>query len=139
MSITSDSSLCDFLGNGDGAYQCSKCGTTIYIPDPTQEPPALPCKQSLIRSDSEAPVSFGQKILNFASAVAGHVSSGMPRCTEEQIIKRHDICRECEFFKDDTCGKCGCPLTRNQQFVSKLAWADQECPVGKWGKEITSS
>lgn len=136
MSIISDDSFCNFLGNGEGVYQCSKCGTTIYIPDLDQDPPALPCKKSLVRSERDSPVSFGQKILNFAGAVADHVKSGMPRCTEEQIIKRHDICRKCEFFKDDTCGKCGCPLTRNQQFVSKLAWADQECPVGKWGKEV---
>lgn len=142
MSTLLDDSFCSFVcvsinpDTGAKAYQCSVCSATVFIPDPNQEPPKFPCKKPLTRSED---VGFGQKILNFAGAVASHIGSGMPKCTEEQIIKRHDICRQCEFFKDDTCGKCGCPLTRNQQFVSKLAWADQECPVGKWGKEVTSS
>lgn len=144
MNTTSDN-FCSFVivavnpDNGAKTCKCSFCGTVILIPDPNQEPPKFLCSKPLTRSENDTHVSFGQKILNFAGAVADHVKNGMPRCTEEQIIKRHDICRTCEFFKDDTCGKCGCPLTRNQQFVSKLAWADQECPVGKWGKEITSS
>ncbi|HTM54977.1 MAG TPA: hypothetical protein VL175_13170 [Pirellulales bacterium] len=33
------------------------------------------------------------------------------------------------------CSQCGCPANdRLPKFVSKLAWADQECPVGKWPK-----
>lgn len=137
MSTSSDNNFCDFLGNGTGQYSCSRCGMTIFMHDFDQNnPPRFPCKNSLSRSDEDTSLSFSQKIFNFASAVASHVSNGMPRCSEEQIIKRHDICRGCEFFKDDTCEKCGCPLSRNQQYVSKLAWADQECPVGKWGKEV---
>jgi hypothetical protein len=31
---------------------------------------------------------------------------------------------------------CGCNLNKKQIFMNKLAWADQECPVGKWGSLI---
>jgi len=32
-----------------------------------------------------------------------------------------------------TCSQCGCPANdRLPKFVSKLAWADQECPMGRW-------
>ena len=136
MSTSSDN-FCDFVPAASSTYQCSKCGTTIYMEDfDINNQPKLLCKNLLARSARDTDASFSDKIFNFANAVVSHVSSGMPRCTQEQIIKRHDICKTCEFFKDDTCGKCGCPLTRNQQFVSKLAWADQECPIGKWGKEV---
>lgn len=66
--------------------------------------------------------------------VVGRVAAGMPMCSDEEIIRRHDICRTCEFLVDDACTQCGCPVSRVAGYVSKLSWADQECPVGKWGK-----
>ena len=67
-----------------------------------------------------------------AIATAQHVAAGMPMASDEEIIRRHDICMACEFFKDNSCSKCGCPVYRDKKFISKLAWADQSCPVGKW-------
>lgn len=132
--MTSNNIFCEFLIQ-DGEYlQCINCGTKVKIMD-GGNPPMFPCTKSLRRNSDEDAPSFVDKIKNFAVAVAGHVSNGLPQCTEDQIIKRHNICLQCEFFKDDTCQKCGCPLIRNKQFVSKLAWADQECPIGKWSKE----
>ena len=78
-------------------------------------------------------VGWLEKAKNFAVASAKHVAAGMPTCSEEEIIRRHDICMGCEFFNDNSCGKCGCPIARDKKFISKLAWADQSCPVGKWG------
>ena len=78
-------------------------------------------------------VGWLEKAKNFAVASAQHVAAGMPTCSDEEIIRRHDICMGCEFFKDNSCGKCGCPISRDKKFISKLAWADQSCPVGKWG------
>jgi hypothetical protein len=78
-------------------------------------------------------VGWLEKAKNFAVASAKHVAAGMPTCSDEEIIRRHDICMGCEFFKDNSCGKCGCPISRDKKFISKLAWADQSCPVGKWG------
>jgi hypothetical protein len=84
---------------------------------------------------SDAP-SFLTKIKNFAIASVKHIKAGMPMASDEEILRRHDICMGCEFFKNNSCTKCGCPIVRNKQYVSKLSWADSECPVGKWGKEL---
>lgn len=77
--------------------------------------------------------SFLAKVKNFAVASAKHVAAGSPMASDEEIIRRHDICMACEFFKDNACQKCGCPVVRAKKYVSKLSWADSECPVGKWG------
>lgn len=79
------------------------------------------------------PPSFLQKAKNFARAAVNHVASGMPQASDEEIERRFAICQGCEFYKDSSCTKCGCPISRDRKFVSKLAWADQSCPVGKWG------
>jgi hypothetical protein len=71
---------------------------------------------------------------NFASAAAQHIAAGMPICDDAEIIRRHDICLACEHLKDNACQLCGCPVQRAAGYVSKLSWADQECPAGKWGK-----
>lgn len=78
--------------------------------------------------------SFVQKVRNFATAAAGHVAAGMPMASDEEIIRRHDICLACEHLVDNACTQCGCPVSRVRGYVSKLSWADQECPLGKWGK-----
>lgn len=77
---------------------------------------------------------FIQKVRNFSAATVQHVAAGMPMASDEEIIRRHGICLSCEFLKDGACTLCGCPVSRVAGYLSKLSWADQECPVGKWGK-----
>jgi hypothetical protein len=101
---------------------------------PSQPKPLEPAPD-LTRTDAP---SFLTKVKNFAVATAGHVAAGMPMASDEEILRRHDICRACEFLKDNACTKCGCPIVRERQYVSKLSWADQECPIGKWGKATPS-
>jgi len=62
-----------------------------------------------------------------------HVAAGMPRASEEEVARRFAICQGCEFFDGKACTKCGCPVVREKQFVSKLSWANERCPAGKWG------
>jgi hypothetical protein len=31
---------------------------------------------------------------------------------------------------------CGCAISNKKIFLNKLAWADQECPIGKWKKLV---
>lgn len=127
--------ICEFVNIGEDTYQCMNCGLKVKIVDNISEPPAFPCKKSLSRHNTKEP-DFVQKIKNFAGSFTDHIKNGLPMCDQQQIIKRHNICLGCEFFKEDTCTKCGCPISRNKNYISKLAWADQECPVGKWKKEI---
>ena len=85
------------------------------------------------REKPGAAPSLIQKAKNFATSAAKHVKAGMPRASQEQIDARFQICQGCEHFDGKACKKCGCPIKREQAFVSKLAWANEKCPVGKWG------
>jgi hypothetical protein len=78
-------------------------------------------------------LSAVQKAVNFATSAARHVAAGAPRCTEEQVAARHAICSTCEFLKNGSCEKCGCPVVRERAYISKLSWAGESCPAGKWG------
>jgi len=77
--------------------------------------------------------SLIQKAANFATSAAAHVAAGMPQATQEQIDARYAICQTCEHYDGRACRQCGCPVVREKAFISKLAWANEKCPVGKWG------
>lgn len=98
------------------------CGGEQHRPQPAPD---------LTRTDAP---SFLTKVRNFASAAVQHVAAGMPMASDAEIIRRHDICLGCEHLQNDACNLCGCPVSRVAGYVSKLSWADQECPAGKWGK-----
>jgi hypothetical protein len=72
------------------------------------------------------------KAANFAKSAAAHVAAGMPRASDAEIERRFAICQGCEFYDGKACTQCGCPVVRESRFVSKLAWANEKCPVGKW-------
>ena len=55
------------------------------------------------------------------------------QCSQEQIDNRLAICQTCEFYQNNSCLKCGCTLNRDKNYMNKLLWADQRCPVDKWG------
>lgn len=76
---------------------------------------------------------LAERVKNFAKSAVKHVAAGARQCTQEEIDARYAICQACEFFTNGSCGKCGCPLAREKKFISKLAWASESCPVGKWG------
>ena len=127
--------LCEFIPLDYEKYQCQKCGIIMQSID--GYPPVFVCSSPVHDYKTDSETSFIGKLKNFAKATVGHISSGMKLCDESKVIERHNICRSCEFFKNDVCSQCGCPLYRTKTFVSKLSWADQECPVGKWGKDTT--
>lgn len=76
--------------------------------------------------------TFLRKVQNFAGSVVSHVKAGMPRASEEEVARRFAICQTCPFLVDQTCVKCGCPVIREKRFISKLSWANENCPVGHW-------
>jgi len=82
-------------------------------------------------------LTLPQKVANFATSAAKHLASGMPRATDAQVAKRFAICQACEHFDGKACRKCGCPIVREKQYISKLSWAGESCPVGKWGPAST--
>jgi uncharacterized paraquat-inducible protein A len=72
----------------------------------------------------------------FALSLIFHVYHGFPKCTNQQIKDRYEICKNCNEFNSvkSICKVCGCNLGTKKRFLNKLAWADQECPIGKWQK-----
>ena len=78
-------------------------------------------------------LTLARKARNFAASAAKHVAAGMPQASEEEVARRFAICRTCEHFDGRACRQCGCPVVREKKFVSKLSWAGESCPVGKWG------
>lgn len=53
-------------------------------------------------------------------------------CSEEQINSRLEICKSCEYYKDNSCMLCGCVIVRESNYTNKLAHKDQHCPIMKW-------
>ncbi len=78
------------------------------------------------------------KIITFIKSLFFHIYAGFPKSTQQQINDRHSICLSCERFDslNKECMECGCNINNRKIFLNKLAWADQECPLGKWKKII---
>lgn len=77
-------------------------------------------------------LTIARKAINFAASAARHVASGMPQASDEEVDRRFAICQTCEHYDGKACRKCGCHVVRQKKFMSKLSWADEKCPVGKW-------
>ena len=104
----------------------SQDGDTVVVDETHASYP----KQS--KNESKDLPSLLTRVKNFTIAAASHIKSGMPMSTEEEVERRYGICSGCEFLKDNACTKCGCPINRKSGYISKLSWADQHCPIGKW-------
>lgn len=124
------SDLCQFQMQEDESLACRVCG--LRAPKSASSPVAV-CRprRPIIAVETQVPIF--RKAGNFAAAAARHVASGARRCTDEEIAARHDICTGCEHYDGKACLKCGCPVIRKKQWISKLSWAGESCPVGKWG------
>lgn len=117
--------FCELLTQDNIHYECILCGMKIVTQDDIDDFPMMICRQSLNKQND--PVNFIQNVKSFAEG--GILDK---KCSDEEILSRHDICSGCEFFKNNTCDKCGCIISRNKEFANKLIWSDQKCPIDKW-------
>jgi len=108
----------------------SKMSTAVTSPPDTA--PHETISGVYIQAPSGSGPSLLTRAANFTKAAAQHVAAGMPRCDQVEIDRRFAICTGCEYRTDDLCQVCGCWIRREPGAVSKLAWADQHCPIGKW-------
>jgi hypothetical protein len=78
------------------------------------------------------------RLKTFLKSLFWHIYSGSPKSSKEEINYRYQICIRCDQFDKikSQCNLCGCLIKNKKVFLNKLAWADQECPIGKW-KQIT--
>lgn len=76
------------------------------------------------------------RVTLFIKSLLFHIYSGFPKTPNTELQNRYRICLSCEQFDKSAsqCKICGCNLSNRSVFLNKLAWADQECPLQKWGK-----
>lgn len=82
----------------------------------------------------EAKPGFVAKAVNFTKAAARHVANRGRQCTDDEIAARFAKCQACDLLVAGRCThkKCGCPISPKRAIVSKLSWASESCPIGKW-------
>lgn len=80
------------------------------------------------------------KIKTFIKSLFFHIYAGFPKSSKEEIAERYSICLSCDLYDNtrQACQVCGCSISNKSKFMNKLAWADQECPMGKWSKKYAA-
>lgn len=80
-----------------------------------------------------------RKCIHFGKSLMIHLLFGLRKCSEEQILERHNICRICREFRPNPrikgageCNICQCNITAEREFLNKLAWKSEKCPLDKW-------
>lgn len=74
----------------------------------------------------------------FLKSLFWHINNGLPKSSLTVIQNRFAICINCDSYSHEhgQCMQCGCNINNKKTFLNKLAWADQECPLKKWHKEL---
>jgi len=74
------------------------------------------------------------RIKVFIKSLFWHVMFGLPKSSQNTINYRYSLCLNCDSYdsQNKQCLECGCNISNKKRFLNKLAWADQECPLGKW-------
>jgi len=120
-----------------GKFICKICG--VKLPVNAQ----INCRMKRKQAENKPP-PLVQRVANFASAATAHAAAGNPKVTKEVMQERLAICRSCPLFKPNknevggvcTHETCGCNIQDNLNYLNKIAWADQECPIKRWGKGV---
>ena len=122
MTMTENNFFCRFIFVNN-KWECSKCGTIIEIADNDPNPPLWPCFSPL-KSTTNIPSSIKEFMENKLD----------PNDTadESTINYRYSLCSSCEYFQNNSCDKCGCAITRDRNYINKLASKSEECPIFKW-------
>ena len=72
------------------------------------------------------PPGILRTVSNFLGAAVQHVRTGMHRTPEAERLARLQVCEGCDRQKGGRCLECNCYI------AVKAAWAEQECPLGRW-------
>lgn len=74
------------------------------------------------------------RLKTFLKSLFWHINNGLPKSSQETINSRYETCVSCDKFdqKNNQCLVCGCNINNKRQFLNKLAWLDQKCPLNKW-------
>jgi len=124
---------CDFIELSEYIIKCINCGIVLEIKDDHKNYPVFPCFGALATPVKATDTDAKQIKKNASEMKPEHIDES-DMCSEEQILARYALCGRCDFFENNTCSKCGCLLSRNKVYMSKLAWKNESCPIGLWSK-----
>lgn len=81
-------------------------------------------------------ITMLEKAWSFTKSVVKHVADGLRKCTKEELESRLAVCKTCDQFTGSGCKVCGCNCTGTYEFMNKLAWASESCPLDppKWDR-----
>ena len=106
------------------AWRCEACGSVYHLPK-TQESIFAECRAA----------SLPKKVANYTKAIITHLATGMENRTDEEVIQRLVICKQCDHFDipGSFCKLCGCHCNMNKSaFTNKIRMKSQACPMHKW-------
>ena len=121
---------CVWTKDVNGGYKCQFCGFKVPSNDFHKK-----CQANV-----KSPPGAIKKVKNFTESLVGHITTGMKHCSDEEKLRRFEICKsnQCGLFRAQDNGgicahdDCGCYIRNNGKFMDKLSWADSKCPVGLW-------
>ena len=116
--------LCVFTTHNWIDFECINCGLKITATEKQTSMPILPCRD-ILHKNNKSQDEFIDQMLDWFK--------DKPDLADKETVRnRLNICEGCEFFKNDTCTKCGCLMMRNKNFVGKVLKKDASCPESKW-------
>lgn len=127
--------FCEFQPTeNEKEFLCNICGSLLTMEEGLPEDlPFIPCTTKMAREENKKLLpSLVKRIRNFISSLWKHIISGAKRTSKKERQERLDICSKCEYYDGSVCLQCGCPILREANFISKLDWKDQHCPINKW-------
>lgn len=105
-------------------WVCEICGRRVQAP-----------RDTVVHADCRRGATFIQMAVNYAKAVATHISTGAKTRTDDEVNALLEICQNCEHYNAEGryCHVCGCRCTNGSNaFFNKLRMESQHCPRGKW-------
>jgi hypothetical protein len=67
-------------------------------------------------------VSNTRKVKNFAAAIVNHIENDAKKVSEEERVRRLEICKSCPLYTEGVCALCGCEVNEI------TSWESEDCP-----------
>ncbi len=107
----------------NGQYKCPKLGFIVQEHE-------LPLRCNICKNESKTMPSLWEQAKNLATSLAKHAADGFKHVSQEELLRRIEICNQCDQLDGQRCAACGCFL------LLKAKWASEVCPLGKWGNTL---
>jgi hypothetical protein len=127
---------CEFqsepVGPGKWRHTCKRCNSSVV----TRRPNCV--AKCSIPGEVQMP-GYGKRYKTLKSAKARWEEAGKPVRSDERVQEIYDQhCSQCPMLTatllGEACKLCGCKLSREGNWLNKLRWATESCPLEqpKW-------